>query len=255
MTDIKLNGFIKSHRSLLEWEWHDDPAMLSVWIHILHLVRFDEGSWHGKMIDIGQYWTSIPTLCKLTGLSAQRVRTCLTRLKSTGEITDESTDKGRLITVVNWAKYQAKNNTLTAQSTDEPTPEQQPSNSLATAYQQQRKKPRTKECKEEDVTGGYAPPPPLPKSQFGEHENVYLTVEEYAKLETYCGNCTQRTFYIDRLSGYLAQIDPKEAKHKYASHYATIQNWVRRDGQKGGGKDAGQRGVKPDSETRYGTHL
>lgn len=250
MPDISLKGFLKSHRSLLAWEWHDDPQMLSVWIHLLHLVRFTPGSWHGIQIGIGQYWTSIPTLSKLTGLSAQRIRTCLTRLKSTGEITDESTDHGRLITIVNWAKYQAKDETATDQLTDDSTDEQQPTNSLATAYQQQRKKPRTKECKEGKEE--YDTPTPL---TLGSFQNVRMTEAEYDKLIDYCGGLAARDQYTERLSGWLQQLNPTEAKKKYFSHYATIQNWVRRDGQKGGGKDAGQRGVKPDSETRYGTHL
>ncbi|MEM6603180.1 MAG: hypothetical protein AAF621_03950 [Pseudomonadota bacterium] len=60
------------------------------------------------IIKAGQFVTSIPNLSKATGLSIHQVRKCLRRLNSTGEITEKTTNKYRIITVTNYAKYQHK---------------------------------------------------------------------------------------------------------------------------------------------------
>jgi len=45
-------------------------------------------------------------LSEKTGLTFQQVRTALNKLKSTGEITIQTTNRFSLITIVNWALYQ-----------------------------------------------------------------------------------------------------------------------------------------------------
>lgn len=55
---------------------------------------------------------------------------------------------------------------------------------------------------------------------YGEFQNVKLTEEEYEKIEE-----KNLTPYIEKLSCYL-ENNPKK---KYASHYATILTWDRKD--------------------------
>jgi hypothetical protein len=57
---------------------------------------------------------------------------------------------------------------------------------------------------------------------------VFLFQEEYEKLIEKLGESKTKEM-IERLNGYIGQIGPQKAK-KYKSHYHTILNWNRKDG-------------------------
>lgn len=59
------------------------------------------------------------------------------------------------------------------------------------------------------------------KHKHGEYNNVLLTDEELAKLQSEYPDWQER---IERLSGYVASTGKS-----YKSHYATIRNWARKD--------------------------
>ncbi len=99
-------SFIKLDRKLLNWEWKDDPNMVALWIEILLQANYSESRWHGKVYEKGSFPTSLEKLSKATGLTVNQVRTCLNKLKSTNEITSETTNQGTKIIVVKWAEYQ-----------------------------------------------------------------------------------------------------------------------------------------------------
>ena len=50
--------------------------------------------------------TSSAPLAEELGFSVKQIRTALNKLKSTGEVASESTNRYTIITVVNWEKYQ-----------------------------------------------------------------------------------------------------------------------------------------------------
>lgn len=99
-------GYIKVHRSFLSWEWHDVPALVSVFMHCLLLANWETKQWHGLEIKRGQFLTSTVKLSDACGLSRQTVSECLKRLSETGELTVETTNKYSLITVKNYDRYQ-----------------------------------------------------------------------------------------------------------------------------------------------------
>ncbi len=100
------NGFISLHRSMLSWDWYDDINTTRLFIHLLLTVNHVDGKWHGLKISRGARITSYQKLSAETGLSVQEVRTALEKLKSTGEITCNSTHHYTLINVVNYNKFQ-----------------------------------------------------------------------------------------------------------------------------------------------------
>lgn len=103
----QMKGWIKIHRNLINWEWFDYPEMLKLWLYLLMMANTDDGyKWHGIALERGQLVTSLPELEKKTGFTVQQIRTCLKRLCSTGEITVESTNKYRIITICNYRDYQ-----------------------------------------------------------------------------------------------------------------------------------------------------
>jgi predicted phage replisome organizer len=61
------------------------------------------------------------------------------------------------------------------------------------------------------------------KHKCGEYNNVLLTDDELEKLKDEFPDWEQR---IDRLSSYVASTGKS-----YKSHYATIRNWARKDGE------------------------
>lgn len=101
-----MDGWIKTHRSLLDWEWHTDPIMVSLWMHLLVLANFEDKSWRGLVIKRGQLITSISRLSEVTGISPQSIRTCLAKLEKTQEINKQTTNKFTIITITKYDSYQ-----------------------------------------------------------------------------------------------------------------------------------------------------
>ena len=106
------NGWVKIHRSLLDWEWWDSPDTVMLWLTILLSVNHEPKKWHGMVIQPGEMVTSLEALAKKSRLSVRRVRTSLNRLKSTQEVTYKTTSRFTLIKVVKWGDFQLR---------DEPT--------------------------------------------------------------------------------------------------------------------------------------
>lgn len=102
-----MNGFIKIHRSLLEWEWWDDKNTFRLFMTILLLANWKDKRWHGKVIPRGSFWTSLESLSKKSGLTLKQTRTSLNKLIATGEVASKGANDGRLITVVKYDFYQS----------------------------------------------------------------------------------------------------------------------------------------------------
>ena len=115
-----MEGYIKLHRSTLEWGWYDNINTKVVFLHLLLTANFREREYHGVIVRAGDAVFGLQSLSEKLGLSVQQVRTALKHLQSTGEITIKSTNQFSVATLENWAKYQL--------SEDEATNEQQTSN-------------------------------------------------------------------------------------------------------------------------------
>jgi hypothetical protein len=110
------NGYIKLHRSLLNWEWYHDPNTMRVFIHLLLWISHEETTYKGYPIRPGQYGFTIPKIASELQLTNQQTRTSLSKLKSTGEITVKTTNKYSIITIVNWELYQGRTNKNNSQN-------------------------------------------------------------------------------------------------------------------------------------------
>lgn len=104
------NGFMFLHRQLLDWEWFDNSNMVHVWIYLLLKANYQDDNWHGINVPRGSLITSLNSISKATGLSVQNVRTCLRKLKLTGEITIELTNKTtNHMSIITICKYDSYN--------------------------------------------------------------------------------------------------------------------------------------------------
>ena len=183
-----LSGFVCLFRTLLGWEWHDDPNTLSVFIHLLLLASFRQKTWHGILIERGQAIVGRKNLAKSTGLSEQQVRTALRKLKSTNEITIRPTNKFSIVTIVNYGKYQNFNAERNQQSNQQMPNEQPTSNQQLTSNQPHLNKENnlTRDNKERGATA------PLTLLHF-----VPPTVDD---VQAYCsehGICIEATDFVD----------------------------------------------------------
>lgn len=105
------NGYIKLHRKIKDWDWYDDPATLSVWIHLLLSANYEDGEWKGVAIPRGALITSISNLSLECGLSVKQIRTCIERLKKGKQIDTKGASKWTIITVCNFDSYQLSDST------------------------------------------------------------------------------------------------------------------------------------------------
>ncbi len=113
-----MQGWVKLHRSRLDWEWYGDPNIRGVFTHCLLKSNFEPKKWHGISVPAGSFITSIGNLAGEIGISTQNVRTALAKLKSTNNLTIKTTNKYTVISIINWDDYQSANEQTNKQSTN-----------------------------------------------------------------------------------------------------------------------------------------
>lgn len=112
------NGYIKLHRKLLDWGWYKDPNTLRVFLHLLLTANFTESEYMGVKIYPGQTVIGRKALAETLGLTERQVRTSLTRLKTTNELTIKTTNRFSVVTIVGWEKYQLDDGQTTNKKTN-----------------------------------------------------------------------------------------------------------------------------------------
>ncbi|MFD2133311.1 Replication protein O [Pseudogracilibacillus auburnensis] len=142
-----MQGWIKLHRELINkpiWT-ESSPEQKAILITLLLMANHDEKQWEWKgkkyVAKPGQFVTSLNSIVKMAGIgiSIRNVRTALHRFEKYGFLTNESTNRNRLITIVNWGVFQEKEVLPTKKATsDRQTDDKQ----LTT-----NKNVRMKECK------------------------------------------------------------------------------------------------------------
>lgn len=103
-------GFIFLHRKLLEWEWYSDLKVTRLFIHLLLKANHKPNKWQGIEVQRGEHITSFAKLSHDTKLSVKEIRTAISKLKRTNEVTTKSTSQNTIIQLVNYDKYQARAN-------------------------------------------------------------------------------------------------------------------------------------------------
>ena len=198
-------GWIKLHRKILEWEWYTDTNTFALFMHLLLTCNFKSTKWRGIKLEPGETIKGIRTLSEETTLSLQNVRTAISKLKSTGELTQRQHGKHRILKLKSYTKYQLAN----TESNSELTAYQHDANKELTHDKERKKEKNVKKVK---------------KDKYGtEFQNVFLLGEEYKKLVERFGEDSTKN-RIESLSGYVASTGKK-----YKSHYATILSWAKSD--------------------------
>jgi hypothetical protein len=124
------NGWVKINRSLKKKGYYTQSEYVHLWVHLLLSANHEESEfmWNGKILKIkrGQFITGRLKLAKETGINQHKVDRILNLFKSEQQIEQQTTSKYRLITVINYDRYQQYEQQI----------EQQVSNKCATSEQQ-----------------------------------------------------------------------------------------------------------------------
>lgn len=131
-------GWVKLHRSLMDWEWYADSNMVRLFIHCILKANHKPAKWQGVHVARGQFVTGLYKLSEETGISVQTLRTCLQRMNGQ-ELTSKSTNRFSVITVLNYDSYQAQDDQH--QQANQQTTNKQLTNNQQTTNNKQ-------ECKE-----------------------------------------------------------------------------------------------------------
>lgn len=134
-------GWITLYRELIKKPiWlNSTPEQKTILITLLLMANHEENEWEWKgrkfTVKPGQMITSLNSIVDKCGkgITTQNVRTALKRFEKLGFLTNESTKQNRLITIVNWRKYQSTESKPNKDFNNQLTNNQQrPNNQLTT---------------------------------------------------------------------------------------------------------------------------
>ena len=107
------NGFIKIDRQIIEWEHFKDHKTFKLFIVLLLLAAYEDTTApDGTELKRGQVLTSLKRLSEISGLTVKEIRARLWTMERTKETANLSSSKNRIITVLNYDKYQNKGKDL-----------------------------------------------------------------------------------------------------------------------------------------------
>jgi hypothetical protein len=109
-------GYIKLWRKIDEWEWRSNPNTFSLFMYLLTKATYRITKYKGYDLVPGQAIFGLNQARKDLNISIRSLRTGLSRLKSTDEITIKSTNKFSIITLNNYSSYQSNENKNDSQS-------------------------------------------------------------------------------------------------------------------------------------------
>lgn len=102
--------WIKSYRKTRHKGWYKKSQYVHLWGHLLYKASYIETEffWNGKTIRLkpGQFITGRKKLSEETGINESMVERILKLFEKEGQIEQQKTNKYRLITVLNWGRYQ-----------------------------------------------------------------------------------------------------------------------------------------------------
>lgn len=114
-------GFIVIDRCIEDWQWWGISSAMTLWFYILVKANWKEGFFLGQNVPRGAFCTSIRTISEETDLSESTIKRWLKKFESAGQITVKGTNKYSVISVINYAKYQDRENNVNQQMAEQLT--------------------------------------------------------------------------------------------------------------------------------------
>lgn len=216
-----MNGYIRLHRSLLDWEWYRNANTRSVFIHLLLKACWEDEIYQGYEIKAGQVLTTIKELSSELDLTVRQTRTALNNMQKSNQIAIKTTNKNTLITIENWRYYQSdteQNDKQNDKQTTNTTTNKRQTNDKPTFISKKQKSKKEKNnsacarVKHADGVSKFTPP-------------------DIQDVKAYCierGNSVDPEAFIDfyKSKGWMV------GKNKMEDWRAAVRNWERNEASK-----------------------
>ena len=110
-------GFIIIHRRLLKKGYFTDSHFVHLWVYLLLRANHKDKEflWNEKIITVkrGQFVTGLKVMAEDTGINREKIRRILKVFQNERQIDIQTTNKYRVITVLNYHKYQTNDTQMT----------------------------------------------------------------------------------------------------------------------------------------------
>ena len=111
VNNFMYRGYIKLWRKGKEWAFSREPLALALWVYLLWEANHKETKryFQGKItiVNPGQLLTGRKYLADIVGISEGSVEKYLKLFEIENQLVQQKTNKNRLITILNWEKYQS----------------------------------------------------------------------------------------------------------------------------------------------------
>jgi len=218
-----MDGYIKLHRQILEWDWYNDPNTFRLFLHLLLKANHKDASWKGNLIKRGQRFTSINSLSEELKMSIKEIRTAEKKLINTSEIKIIGANNGTMITICKYDYYQSSEETV-GQAMGQAKGKRGTSEGQQTRII--RKKQREEDLLEEKDT--YIPSQDFIK--FQEWMKSYTPTVLKMKTQMTEENLTILKSKYDStlIAEKLTEMENKaDLLKRYSSVYLTLRNWLK----------------------------
>lgn len=207
-------GYVKLWRNINHWRWFRDSNTKAVFLELICRANYKDTVLDGEVLQRGQCVMGYRELAKALGLSLQNVRTSIDRLKSTLDITLNSTRKGTIVTICKYNEYQC--NPDNGQHTEQHSG-QQTGNTRVTPPKNTKKNKKII-----DIPKPTTDPNDIRRPYPAEGSPIMLSENEVKRLSVLM-RPSELMYWVSALSQYA---NSNEARFKkYKSHYLTICNW------------------------------
>ena len=210
-------GYIKLHRTILDWEWYDEPNTMRVFLHLLLTCNYEPHRWHGIEIPRGARLGSYKIIAEELRISERAVRTAIKHLEVTGEVTRSLYAKNTVFSINNFDKFQ--------EVTSKVTSKRQGSDKQVTGCRQASDRHLKKDKKEKKE-----------KNDKKERDNAPTQQDFESACKKY-GKAVLED-YLQRVETYQ-----QSSGKVYADKLATACLWIERDIASGK--------LKPEAEKSY----
>ena len=111
------NGFIKIHRSIMDWQHWGEPNVVVVFLTLLLNANHKRQWWQGLRCERGETFITIDTLAFITKLSRPTIIRILKVLEDSGEITRKRVDQKHTKTIIRKYNDYQDNNLISSKTT------------------------------------------------------------------------------------------------------------------------------------------
>lgn len=173
-------NYIKIYRSFLEWEWYGNINTSRLFFHMLMKANWKDAKFQGTTVPRGSFISSVSRLAEETALTEREIRTAISHLKTTGEVTSKATNKYTVFTVVNYNLYQSSD----TQNDNQETIKRHSNDILTTTIEEEkeRKKEKREEEKKKGVTNVTRKKETAAQVYFPNDEKLNQAFSDYVQM-------------------------------------------------------------------------